>query len=56
MSPYSRLTYSSISNYMVFVLIKRLRVFVGFDFVIELVGFDFPLIYLTSVISLYLYT
>jgi len=34
------------SNYMVFVSIRRLRVFEGFDFVIELVGFDSPLIHL----------
>jgi hypothetical protein len=33
-----------------------LRAFIGFDFVIESAGFDSPLIYLTSAISLYLYT
>jgi hypothetical protein len=49
--PYSRSTYSLMSSYIVFVSIRYLRVFEGFDFVIELVGFDSPLIHLTSVIS-----
>jgi hypothetical protein len=39
------------SNYIVFVLSRYLRVFIGFDFVIELAKFDSPLIYLTSIIS-----
>jgi hypothetical protein len=43
------------SNYIVFVLIKYLRAFISFNFVIELAGFDFSLIYLTFVISRYLY-
>ena len=54
--PYPHSTYSSMSNYMVFVLIRRLRAFISFDFVMELAGFDSPLIYLTSVISRYSYT
>jgi hypothetical protein len=41
---------------MVFILIKHLRAFNSFDFIIELVEFNSPLIYLTSVISYYLYT
>jgi hypothetical protein len=52
--PYLYSTYSLISNYIVFVLIRRLRVFEGFDFVIKSAGFDSPLIHLTSVISRYL--
>jgi hypothetical protein len=40
---------------MVFVLIRRLRAFVGFDFVMESAGFDSPLIHLTSAISRHSY-
>jgi hypothetical protein len=40
----------------VFILIRCLRVFIGFNFVIESAGFDSPLIHLTSVISRYSYT
>jgi hypothetical protein len=53
--PYLRSTHSSTSNYMVFVSIRRLRAFVGFDFVMESAGFDSPLIHLTSAISRYSY-
>ena len=49
--PYPCLTHSSTSNYIVFILSRYLRVFIGFDFVIELAGFNSPLIHLTSVIS-----
>jgi hypothetical protein len=40
---------------MIFILIRYLRAFISFDFIIKLVGFNFPLIYLISVISYYLY-
>jgi len=40
------------SNYIVFVLIRYLRVFKGFDFVIKLVGFNAPLNLLNSMISI----
>jgi hypothetical protein len=54
--PYSHSTHSSTSNCIVFILIRRLRAFVGFNFIIESAGFDSPLIHLTSAISRYLYT
>jgi hypothetical protein len=53
--PYSRSTHSSTSSCIVFVSIRRLRAFVGFNFVIESAGFDSLLIHLTSAISCYSY-
>src|SRR5450756_623724 len=53
--PYSRSTHSSTSNCSVFVSIRYLRAFEGFDFVIESAGFESPLIHLTSAISRRLY-
>jgi hypothetical protein len=53
--PYPRFTYSSTSTYSVFVLMRVLRAFEAFDFVIASARFDLPLIHLTSAISLRLY-
>jgi len=53
MSSYLYLTYLYISSYIVFILIKYLRVFITFDFIIELIGFNSLLIHLPSIISYY---
>ena len=50
--PYLRSTHSSTSNCSVFVLMRVLRAFEAFDFVIAFAGFDLPLIHLTSATSL----
>jgi hypothetical protein len=52
--PYLRFTHSSTFNCNVFVSIRVLRAFVGFDFdfVIASARFDLPLIHLTSATSL----
>ncbi len=47
---YSRLTYSFIFNYIMFMSIRYLKTFKGFIFIIVSAGFDSPLIYLTFII------
>jgi hypothetical protein len=56
--PYPRFTYSFTFNCSIFVSTSRLRAFEDFvfDFVIAFVRFELPLIYLTFIISLRLYT
>jgi hypothetical protein len=52
--PYLHFTYSSTSNYIIFVSTSRLRAFEDFvfDFVIAFARFELPLIHLTFTISL----